>query len=168
MPTTDRSLFKVFCAALCLSTLAACASSPVAPETEPVLPLGPAHVLEEKSQPGDRVIWGGRIVAVRNLTDHTELAVVSYPLDRADRPRLAEEPGVRFLVRRSGFLEPVQYAPGRFVTVLGTVAGIEHAEVDEYRLAHPVLTAERLHLWPTDALRWPSRTQFSIGLGISL
>lgn len=165
---TERRLFRAFFAALGLSMLAACATSPVAPESEAVSPRGPAHVLEEKSRPGDRVIWGGRIVAVRNLADHTELAVVSYPLDRADRPRLAEEPGVRFLVRRSGFLEPVKYAPGRFVTVLGTVAGVEHAEVDEYRLAHPVLAAERIHLWPADASRWQSRTQFSIGLGISL
>ncbi|WP_338063046.1 Slp family lipoprotein [Wenzhouxiangella limi] len=164
---TDPGVFRPLMLLIPL-LLVACATSPVATESDPVLPLGPAHVLEGQSQEGDRVIWGGRIVAVRNLANRTEISVVSYPLDRADRPRLDEEPGVRFLVRRPGFLEPVKYAPGRFVTVLGTVVGIEHAEVDEYRLAHPVLAAERVHLWPAEASRWQSRTQFSIGLGISL
>jgi len=151
-----------------LVLLAACASSPVTTETDQVVPLGPAHVLEGHSRSGERVVWGGRIVEIRNRAEWTEISVVSYPLDRADRPRPQREPGVRFLVRHPGFLEPIQYAPGRFLTVLGTVAGIEHAQVDEHRLRHPVLQAERIHLWPADVSNWQSRTQFSIGLGVRL
>lgn len=165
---TRRGIFRVLAAGLLAGLLTACASSPVATEADHVQPLGPAHVLDGQAQPGDRVIWGGRIVAVRNLTDYTEIGVVSYPLDRADRPQFDKEPGVRFLLRHPGFLEPVQFAPGRFLTVLGSVSGIDHVEVDEYRLAHPVVEAERLHLWPADTARWSSRTQFSLGIGISL
>lgn len=165
---TDLGVCRLLILALLLPLIAACANSPVATDADQVVPRGPAHVLEGNSQPGDRVIWGGRIVAVRNLAEYTELGVVSYPLDRADRPRLDEDPGVRFLIEHPGFLEPVRYAPGRFVTVLGTVAGIENRQVDEYLLAQPVLHAEQLHLWPSDASRWQSRTQFSIGVGIRL
>lgn len=148
--------------------LSACATSPVATETDQVQSLGPAEVLAGKSQAGDRVVWGGRIVAVRNLAEHTEISVVSYPLNHADRPQFDAEPGVRFLLRRPGFLEPVQYASGRFLTVLGTVSGIEHAEVDQFHLAHPVIEAERIHLWPIDAARRHSGTQFHLGVGIRL
>ncbi|MEE4637785.1 MAG: Slp family lipoprotein [Wenzhouxiangella sp.] len=168
MQTIEQSLFRRVMTVSFAALLTACASSPVAVESDPVKPLGPAHVLEGQGQTGDRVIWGGRIVAVRNLANHTEISMVSYPLDRADRPRLREEPGVRFLLRHPGFLEPIQYAPGRYLTALGSIAGIENSEVDEYRLAHPVLQAERLHLWPADASRWSSQTQFSLGIGITL
>jgi outer membrane lipoprotein len=164
----ERGVYRALMAVLCAALLAACASSPVAMESDRVEPLGPAHVLEGQGRAGDRVIWGGRIIAVRNLADHTEISMVSYPLDRADRPRLREEPGVRFLLRHPGFLEPVQYAPGRFLTALGSVAGIEDAQVDEYHLAHPVLQAERVHLWPADTSRWSSQTQFNLGIGITL
>lgn len=164
----ERAGLRLLILGLLTGLLSACATSPVATEADQVQSLGPAHVLDGLSQPGDRVIWGGRIVAVRNLADYTEISVVSYPLDGADRPQFDEEPGVRFLVRQPGFLEPVQYAPGRFLTILGSVSGVEYVEVDEFRLAHPVLEAERVHLWPADAAHWRSRTQFSLGVGIRL
>ena len=153
---------------LMLLLLSACASSPVAIEGEAVEPHGPAHVLDGQSGPGDRVVWGGRIVSIRNLADHTEIGVVSYPLDRGDRPRLHQDPGVRFLLHHAGFLEPVQYAPGRYLTVLGVVSGIERREVDQFLTEQPVIEAERLHLWPADVSQWQPQTRFSIGLGISL
>lgn len=152
--------------ALLLAT--ACARSPVAPENGEVVDLGPAHVLSGDAGPGDRVIWGGRIASIRNLAEQTELTVVSYPLDRGDRPRIHQEPGVRFVLRYPGFLEPAQYVPGRFLTVLGTVEGLETLAVDAYELRHPVLQGERLHLWPADVSHWQSQTRFSIGVGIRL
>ncbi|MGY6554508.1 MAG: Slp family lipoprotein [Wenzhouxiangella sp.] len=148
--------------------LSACASSPLATDDQSIAPFGPAHVLSGESMTGDRVIWGGRIAAVRNLAEFTELTVVSYPLDRADRPRVQSDPGVRFLLRQPGFLEPVQYTPGRFLSVLGTVAGVEQTPVGEYWLELPVLEAEQLHLWPADLNQWQSQTRFNIGVGIRL
>lgn len=158
--------FGVLLAVLIL--MSGCASSPIAIEGERISSLGPAHVLEGRGAPGDRAIWGGKIVAVRNLSDATELSVVSYPLDGADRPQSGAEPGVRFLLRREGFLEPVKYAPGRFVTALGSIGATEQVAVDEYLLTQPVLEAEQIHLWPADMSRWSDRTRFSIGVGIGL
>lgn len=165
---TDSGFLPALIGAVLLCLLAACASSPVAVDGDEVADYGPAHVLDGQSDIGDRVIWGGRILAVRNLADFTEIHMVSYPLDRGDRPRVDREPGVRFVLRQPGFLEPVQYARGRYVTVLGTVAGIEPVAVDEFMLDQPVIDGERIHLWPADISSWQSRTRFSVGVGISL
>ncbi len=148
--------------------LAACASSPLQTDAEDVAPFGPAHVLSGEATAGDRVIWGGRIAAIRNLADYTEITVVSYPLDRGDRPRIHQEPGVRFVLRQAGFLEPVQFMPGRYLSVLGQVAGLESSPVGDHWMEMPVLEAEQIHLWPADVSRWQSQTRFSVGVGISL
>lgn len=148
--------------------LTGCASSPLETGEDSVTPFGPAHVLSGEASIGERVIWGGRIAAVRNLTDYTEVTVVSYPLDRADRPRLGAEPGVRFLLHQPGFLEPVQYRPGRYLSVLGRIQGLDRTPVGDYSLELPVLEAEQIHLWPADINQWQSRTRFSVGVGIRL
>jgi len=153
---------------LALSLLAGCASSPVAPPDLQIQDIGPAHVLAGQGAKGSLVVWGGQIVAVRNLAEHTEISLVSLPLDSGDRPVTDAEPGPRLIIQQPGFLEPVNYAPGRFVTVLGTVQGIEESQVGEFWLAQPRLLAESIHLWPTDMRRWTERTRFSIGIGISL
>lgn len=148
--------------------LFACASSPVADGDIQVAPIGPAHVLAEQGHEGQMVVWGGRIAAVYNLSDRTELEIVSLPLDRADRPRLEAEPGVRFVAVQAGFLEPMQYAPGRYVTLLGSVEGIEQRSVGEFLYDHPVMVTERLHLWPRDTASWRQQPRFSVGIGIRL
>ena len=147
---------------------AGCASSPVAPGGVEVAPYGPAHVLSGEAQPGDRVVWGGRIVAIDNLAEHTELTVASYPLDRADRPRFREQAGVRFVLIEDGFLEPVEWRRGRYITVLGVVDGIEERVTGEYVHPHPLLQAEKLHLWPADPAEWQRQTGFRLGVGIRL
>lgn len=159
---------RLWMAGLLLTLLAGCATSPVAQDSDQVIDIGPAHVLEGRGSSGDQVVWGGRIVAVRNLANQTEISVVSYPLDGADRPRTDAEPGVRFLIRQAGFLEPVKYARGRFLTALGTIGVTEQVTIDEYLMTQPVLHAERIHLWPADMSRWTDRTRFSVGVGISL
>ncbi len=164
----ERTSCRFFFLFLLLALISGCASSPIAVDGESVSGTGPAHVLEGRGAPGERVIWGGKIVAVRNLSEVTEISVVSYPLDGADRPQTGAEPGVRFVLRRSGFLEPMKYAPGRFVTAIGSIGGTEQVPVDEYVLTQPVLEADRIHLWPADMARWSERTRFSIGVGIGL
>jgi outer membrane lipoprotein len=154
---------------LCLAMLAGgCAQSPVARNVDNIAPHGPAHVLSGESYPGDRVVWGGRIVAVENHARHTELIIASYPLDRSDRPRVREPAGVRFVLVEPRFLEPVEWAPGRFVTALGTVAGTQDRTTGEHVHPHPVLESERLHLWPADPATWQTRTGISLGVGIRL
>lgn len=163
-----RTLMITALAAIAALLLAACAPSPIAPGDRTVSGTGPAHVLDDEARVGDTVIWGGEIVAVRNLEEITELAVVSRPLDRGDRPRIRAEGGVRFIAVQRGFLEPVNYAPGRFVTILGEVTGIEERKVGDYSYRHPVLAVDQLHLWPVNPADWQPRTRFSLGVGVRL
>ncbi len=164
---TRRALVSAYLALVAL-LLSACAVSPLQTADEDVAPFGPAHVLSGEAAPGDRVIWGGRIAALRNLADYTEITVVSYPLDRGDRPRINQDPGVRFIVRQAGFLEPVQFMPGRYLTVLGQVAGVQSSSVGEHWMDIPLLESEQIHLWPADVSRWQNQTRFSVGIGIRL
>lgn len=145
-----------------------CAQSPVATRDVPVAPYGPAHVLSGEAPQGETVVWGGRIVAIEPLADRTELVVASYPLDRADRPRIRERAGVRFVMIDSRFLEPVDWSPGRFITVLGSIEGIEDRLTGEHRHAHPVIHAHRVHLWPADPAEWRTQPVFNIGVGVRL
>ncbi len=163
----DRVTLSALLLLLAGSGLTGCAASPFSGQSD-VAPLGPAHALENADSLGARVVWGGRIVAIDNFSDHTEIVVASYPLDRSDRPRLDREPGVRFVLIASGFLDPIQYAPGRFLSALGVVEDPIDRAIGEYLYEHPSLLAEDLHLWPADPARWQPRTSFSVGVGIRL
>lgn len=145
-----------------------CARSPVLDADVEVADIGPAQVLEGHGTPGQRVVWGGRIVAIESLADRTELTIASYPLDRGHRPRINREAGVRFILVESGFLEPIDYAPGRFVTVLGSLGETEERATGEYLHFHPVLYAERIHLWPADPEEWQPQRRINLGVGVGV
>lgn len=153
---------------LAAGLLVACASSPVAPEGVTIAPVGPAHALADESHLDQLVIWGGQIIEVENQADQTLLVVASYPLDRSDRPRLDTEPGVRFIAEQSGFLEPLTFAPGRFVTLLGRVQATRTRAVGAYAYEHPVLLVDRIHLWPVDPALWTPAARWQFGIGIQL
>ncbi|NKI34665.1 hypothetical protein HFP89_05755 [Wenzhouxiangella sp. XN79A] len=145
--------------------LAGCASSPFS-DAGYVPALGPADALRGDVALGQRMLWGGRIVGIANSAEATEIEVLALPLDRSDRPRASAEGGVRFVVRRAGFLEPVNYAPGRLVTVLGRFDGIVERPVGEFLIDQPVLDARRIELWPVNDNR--PRTSVGIGIGVRL
>jgi len=145
--------------------LTGCASSPFS-DAGYVPALGPADALRGDVALGQRMLWGGRIVGISNTADVTELEVLALPLDRVDRPRDAAEGGVRFVVRQAGFLEPVNYAPGRLVTVLGRFDGVVERPVGEFVIEQPVLDARRMELWPMRDAR--PRTSVGIGIGVRL
>ena len=143
--------------------LAGCATSPFS-DAGYVPALGPADALRGDVAPGQRMLWGGRIVGIVNTAEATELEVLALPLDRADRPRASAEGGVRFVVRQPGFLEPVNFAPGRLVTVLSRFDGIVERPVGEFLVDQPVLDARRIELWPL----YDNRPRTSIGVGVGI
>ena len=163
-----NALIRLLAPGLALLLGAGCATGPFEIDDSAIAPIGPAHVLAESGHEGQRAVWGGRILNVTNLADHTEIEVVSLPLDGSDRPRLSAESGVRFLVVQSGFLEPTRFAPGRYLTVLGEIAGLDERLVGDYVYEQPLLRAEQIHLWPADTTRWRPRGGFSIGIGVRL
>jgi Outer membrane lipoprotein Slp family len=59
-------------------------------------------------------------------------------------------PNGRFLVSTREFLDPAIYAPGRRLMVLGTVAGRSERRVGDLPYAYPMISAERIKLWPKE------------------
>jgi len=123
-----------------------------------------------KDVPGMRnhnVAWGGLIAAAKNLKDKTELEVVAYPLDSEHAPDSSAAPTGRFIVVKSGYLETADFAPGRLITVVGTVTETRTGTVGEARYVYPVVVASKLQLWPpSNRDRREPNVHFGIGIGV--
>ena len=134
--------------------VAGCATSPF-PE-ELTRSVDPALTLAElrsnaAAHLGARVILGGEILATLPKPGETEIEILSRPLTAGDVPERSDRTNGRFLVRTREFLDPAVYAPGRRLTVLGAVAGREERRLGDLPYAYPVISAERIKLWPREA-----------------
>lgn len=145
--------------------LSACATGPKYPTEGVELSLTPQQaVAEADRQHGKSVLWGGMIVNSTNLEKRTRLEVLAYPLDSNQRPQLDEQPYGRFLLYKEGYLETVDYAPGRRITVVGRISGVQSGKVDETRYTYPVVDAEQLYLWSRSDAQSEPRVHFGIGV----
>jgi outer membrane lipoprotein len=97
---------------------------------------------------GKTVILGGEIVETRVAPDRTTLVVLERRLDAWEEPKGDDPSDGRFMVRASHFLDPIVYAPGRKVTVAGTVVGVETEPVGQAPYRYVVLQGEQVYLWP--------------------
>lgn len=126
-----------------------CASVPEPVREAPLTSPDPAQV---RANPGNyagmTVRWGGVIVAVENEAKESVVQVVSRPLARSTRPQETDESWGRFIVRLKGFIDPVDYAPGREITVIGAVDGVEERNIGTYRYSYPLVRATSYYLWP--------------------
>lgn len=144
--------------------LAGCASSPFDKHGVEIIELSPAQALDRPERTGSTVVWGGRVVGIVNDEAHTELEVLALPLAMGDRPRRDADGGARFVIRHPGFLDPVTWAPGRYVTALGTFTGFEMRSVGAFPLRHPVLESQQLELWPVDTASERANAHFGLGV----
>jgi outer membrane lipoprotein len=161
----DMSRFTTGRAALLALALSACATAPPPlPDVDTVAGITPYGVAREPETTGD-VVWGGMILTVDNLEQHSEITVLAYPLDKKQRPMLEAPTEGRFVVQVPGFVEPFDYPQGRFVTLRATLSGTREALIDEQVFVLPVVQAQTVRVWPADFRTPPVR--FSIGIGIS-
>jgi len=114
---------------------------------------------------GARVIWGGVIIATRNQSGYTEMEILSYPLDSAQRPDTRSSEQGRFIARYPGYLEGVDYAPGRQITINGKVEKVLEGKVGDAPYTFPVIQTDNVYLWPLDN-RTQSSPQFHFGVGV--
>jgi len=147
--------------------LSACATAP--PYSEEMLrsvnfTVTPEQAVQENTR-DVQVMWGGIIIKAANTSDHTDFTVLFYPLDASQRPDLNQKPRSRFLVRYPGYLETMVYAPGRDVTILGSLQGVEDGKVGDAPYTFSVVKADKIYLWP---IADDSRVQFGVGVGIGL
>lgn len=148
--------------------LSACATPPFELGERELAPYSPVQALHQDEAQNALVMWGGQIVDTQNFADYSRIEIVSTPLDSAGRPQLEDELGIRFVAEIDGFLEPVLYAPGRYLTVLGHVGEATEVISGEALLRAPLLDAESLHLWPKDQGAWRPDVNFGVGVGIRL
>lgn len=131
-----------------LLVLAACATPPrqldaLAPysQTTPQQAQSGRHL-------GEQVRWGGKIIQATPLAEQTCLEVMGIALERNAQPKTGDHPLGRFLACAPGFYDPVLYAAGRDITVVGRIEGIEKRKVGEYLYDFPRLAASTVYLWP--------------------
>jgi outer membrane lipoprotein len=113
---------------------------------------------------GIRVLWGGVIVNSTNLTNRTRLEVLAYPLDSNHRPQTGKPASSRFLAYHQGYLETVDYAAGRQVSIVGAISGIEEGRLGEHSYQYPAIEAEKIHLWPVEQADSEPKVRFGFGI----
>jgi outer membrane lipoprotein len=96
---------------------------------------------------GSVVRWGGSIIEAKNEEDSTCFEVLSRDLDKYLRPKLEDRTSGRFIACKTGFYEPAVFAPGREVTLTGSIRNIEVRQVDDFNYRYPVVDVNELILW---------------------
>jgi outer membrane lipoprotein len=148
--------------------LAACTAAPVLKDAPPASPA-PAEVAASPERYRDvDVAWAGKILGVRNFEDSTEVQVIAYPMDAAQRPDPSAGSEGRFIVVLPGYVEALDFPAGRFLTVRGHLDGTRVGRVDDHDYAYPLLRRDAVHLWPANFPNERARVHFGLGLGVGV
>ncbi|WP_414039798.1 Slp family lipoprotein [Acidithiobacillus sp. M4-SHS-6] len=101
---------------------------------------------------GQQVRWGGKLIETQPKKQQTCFTVLGEPLKTSGRPRTekGEAHIGRFIACAPGFYDPMLYLPGREVTFIGRIVGIEHHEVGHFNYTYPKLMASTVYLWPIE------------------
>lgn len=148
--------------------LAACAPAPiykVAPGTIAATPMQAAQAPEQYAH--GQVIWGGRVVDVRNLPDHSEIEILAYPLDSSQRPKFGAGGSGRFIAILPGYAEPMNYPAGAPITVDGQLDGSRGGKVGEADYVFPLVRVAQSHVWTPDEMR-SGHPNIGFGLGVGV
>lgn len=148
--------------------LAACAPAPIYPTTPGASTATPSRVAQTPEQfANSPVVWGGRVVNVRNFADHSEIEILAYPLDSSQRPRFGADGSGRFIASLPGFAEPMNYPGGSPITVDGRLAGSRVGKVGQADYVFPLVKVAQSHVWSAEEMRsGHPNIHFGLGLGV--
>jgi outer membrane lipoprotein len=130
--------------------------------------LTPAAAAAGDAHVGQSITWGGTLVSAKNLADATDLEVLAYPLDDCGRPLLDEPAQGRFIIRRPGYLETADLAPGRPITASGRIIASAEGHIGEADYRFPVLEDAAPTIWPARDTGYGGgnvRPWISVGVG---
>jgi len=154
-------------AGICAVLLFGCASPPVLDNRAVNSQVTPEGVSFNTTPYQGRIVqWGGKIVALQNLPEFSEVQILAYPLNKRGVPRAGARPQGRFILRHPGFLDPLDYAAGRWLTTIGTITELTEAHIGRTTHKLPVLQDQQLKLWRYAPDRPRFTPQFSIGIGV--
>ncbi len=114
---------------------------------------------------GSRIHWGGVVITSRNLEQESQIEVLGYPLDGSGRPNTDSAPLGRFLATKKGYLETLDFSPGKSVSFVGKLQPSRTGKIGDSDYRYPILLIEQSAVW--DSNRY-SRPQFRIGIGIGI
>ncbi|NII09086.1 Slp family lipoprotein [Oleiagrimonas sp. C23AA] len=163
-----RSLPAALAGMLALA-LTACTPAPIYKSSGNAPMVTPAQVAHTPEQfHGQSVIWGGRVIDVHNMSDHTEVEILGYPLDGSQRPQPGDMDGGRFIAQLPGFAEPLDYPDGALVTVQGSILGVRSGHVGQAPYVFPLVKVSGAHVWTAKELRQGHNVHFGIGVGVGI
>jgi len=153
-----------------LLALAACAPAPIYKPAADAVTAAPFQVAQSPEQFAHRqVIWGGRIVAVNNLADHSEVEMLAYPLDSSQRPKANDSGNGRFIAVMPGYVEPLDYPAGALMTISGSLSGSRAGQVGQANYTFPLVQVNQSHVWTADEMqKGKNNVHFGLGVGVGI
>jgi outer membrane lipoprotein len=170
MPASSRSAFRLLPVFALAAALAACAPAPIYKTGPSLVNASPEQVAASPENfQGMQVVWGGSVIGVRNLADHSEVEILAYPLDSSQRPRLKEAASGRFIAIVPGFVEPMDYPQGAPVTLRGTLDGSRTGMVGQANYRFALVRSEAMHRWTPEEMRQGHpNINFGVGVGVGI
>jgi len=151
--------------AACLVGLAGCQTPPPLSSAGADPALTPAAALAHwPDTRGAGVLWGGAIVQTVPRGEWTEIEVLAFPLGADQRPDTRAPALGRFFLRANGLLEPLDFAPGRLITVRGSVIETGQGTIGQAVYRFPVIAAAQFYLWPATPDLVAPVVRFGIGI----
>ena len=153
-----------------LLTLAACAPAPIYKPAPDAVNTAPYQVAQSPEQfASHQVIWGGRIVGVTNLADHSEVEILAYPLDKSQRPQANDSGNGRFIAVMPGYVESLDYPAGGLITVNGQLEGSRAGKVGQADYVFPLVQVNQSHVWTADEMnKGKNNVHFGLGVGVGI
>jgi len=165
VPITGGETVRLTILSVVCLLLAACATGPDFSVDNGNKGLQPDQVAAQPELAnGDKVIWGGKIASSNNLADETHLEIIAYPLSSNQSPQTNKPTQGRFMVISEGYLEPIDYAVGREVTVTGALNKTLAGQIGDANYNYPVIEPEELYLWPRESTGGGIPIRFGIGV----
>lgn len=164
MPIRKSVLHKSALMLLAAAVLSGCVTpsfDPVGARTE----LAPWQVVEQSLDNID-VIWGGAIIKVHHYETDSEIEVLAYPLDQAQRPLPRAPSQGRFRIRLPGYVEAVDFPEGLFLSARGRLIGTRAGSIGNANYVYPIITDAHIKRWPPGFQF--DRSHWSIGVGVIL
>lgn len=153
--------------AIFAAVLSGCAAGPKFDASGVDQALTPQQAAAEMERlRGSRVIWGGTVLGSHHNQASTQIEVLAYPLDSRYRPDTEASSLGRFLIIKQGYIETADFAPGRSLSVSGTLQRSQPGQIGEVTYHYPVVEPLDLFLWPREDASGRSNVQFGFGLGI--
>lgn len=147
--------------------LAGCSTTPVFTQLPPEVAPPPYLVSESPQRWLEHdVVWGGMILEVNNFAHHSEIEILSFPLDYRQRPLLDQADHGRFILLLPGYAESENFRAGRVLSVTGRITGERAGEFRGLPYLWPEVDVDQLHLWPRNYRESGSR--WSLGIGVRL